>query len=98
MARADRAFLQRVVRYFVADNGIRQILDIGAGLPTADNTHQVAQSIAPETRIVYVDNDPLVLAHAATLITSSSEGTAEYLEADLNDPDRIISEARRRLD
>ena len=98
MARADRAFLQRVVRYFVADNGIRQILDIGAGLPTADNTHQVAQAIAPETRIVYVDNDPLVLAHAATLITSSSESTAEYLEADLNDPDRIISEARRRLD
>ena len=74
LAVADRAFLGRMVRHLVADEGIRQILDIGTGLPTADNTHQVAQSIAPESRIVYVDNDPLVLVHARALLTSSPEG------------------------
>ncbi len=75
MARDQRAFLARVVRYLAGEAGIRQFLDIGTGLPTADNTHQVAQQVAPESRIVYVDNDPLVLAHARALLTSSPEGT-----------------------
>jgi len=73
-ARANRAFLARSVRYLVAEHGIRQFLDIGTGLPTASNTHEVAQSVAPESRIVYVDNDPLVLSHARALLTSSPEG------------------------
>jgi hypothetical protein len=98
LALADRAFLRRVVRYFVADQGIRQILDIGTGLPTADNTHQVAQAIAPESRIVYVDNDPLVLAHARALLTGTSEGATGYIEADLNEPEAILDGAARTLD
>jgi hypothetical protein len=98
LAVADRAFLRRVVNYFVAEQGIRQILDIGTGLPTADNTHQVAQSIAPDSRIVYVDNDPLVLAHARALLTSTPEGATDYIEADLNDPAAILREAARTLD
>jgi O-methyltransferase involved in polyketide biosynthesis len=98
LAVADRAFLGRMVRHLVADEGIRQILDIGTGLPTADNTHQVAQAIAPDARIVYVDNDPLVLVHARALLTSTPEGVTEYIEADLNDPDAIIAAARETLD
>jgi O-methyltransferase involved in polyketide biosynthesis len=98
LAVADRAFLRRVVRYFVEREGIRQILDIGSGLPTADNTHQVAQAIAPETRIVYVDNDPLVLTHARTLLAASAEGVIDYVEADLNRPDGILRAAARTLD
>ncbi len=98
MAVADRAFLGRMVRHLVAERGIRQILDIGTGLPTADNTHQVAQSIAPDARVVYVDNDPLVLVHARALLTSTPEGVTEYLEADLNDPDAIVAQAARTLD
>ncbi|MFC6017011.1 SAM-dependent methyltransferase [Plantactinospora solaniradicis] len=98
LAVADRAFLGRMVRHLVADEGIRQILDIGTGLPTADNTHQVAQSIAPESRIVYVDNDPLVLVHARALLASSAEGATNYVQADLNDPETILREARRTLD
>jgi S-adenosyl methyltransferase len=98
LARADRAFLHRVVRFFVAEQGIRQILDVGTGLPTANNTHEVAQSIAPESRIVYVDNDPLVLVHARALLTSSPAGATDYIEADLHDPDTIVREARRTLD
>jgi O-methyltransferase involved in polyketide biosynthesis len=98
LAVADRAFLGRMVRHLVADRGIRQILDIGTGLPTADNTHQVAQSIAPETRIVYVDNDPLVLVHARALLTSTPEGQTSYIEADLNDPQAILQKAQRTLD
>jgi hypothetical protein len=98
LAAADRAFLRRAVRYFVAEQGVRQILDIGSGLPTADNTHQVAQSIAPDARIVYVDNDPLVLTHARTLLTSAPEGTTDYVEADLNDPGAILRAAARTLD
>src|SRR5216684_2315265 len=78
-ARANRAFLARSVRYLAAEAGIRQFLDIGTGLPTASNTHQVAQSVAPESRIVYVDNDPLVLSHARALLTSSPEGVTDYL-------------------
>ena len=72
--RANRAFLRRAVQYLAAEAGIRQFLDIGTGLPTAENTHEVAQSIAPESRIVYVDNDPIVLAHARALLTSTPEG------------------------
>ena len=98
LAVADRAFLRRVVRYLVADVGIRQLLDIGTGLPTEDNTHQVAQSIAPESRIVYVDNDPLVLVHARALLSSTPQGATDYLEADLNDPDAIVRAAQRTLD
>ncbi|NEA23068.1 SAM-dependent methyltransferase [Actinomadura bangladeshensis] len=96
-ARADRAFLGRAVRFLVAD-GIRQFLDIGTGLPTADNTHQVAQRTAPECRIVYVDHDPLVLTHARALLTSSPEGECHYIDADLCEPDKILAEARNLLD
>jgi S-adenosyl methyltransferase len=98
LARADRAFLKRVVRFFVAERGIRQILDIGTGLPTADNTHEVAQSIAPETHVVYVDNDPLVLSHARALLTSTEQGVTAYIDADLNDPASILREATDTLD
>ncbi|HEX8630456.1 MAG TPA: SAM-dependent methyltransferase [Catenuloplanes sp.] len=98
LAVADRAFLGRMVRHLVADQGIRQILDIGTGLPTADNTHQVAQSVAPDSRIVYVDNDPLVLVHARALLTSTPEGRTDYIEADLSDPTTTLREAARTLD
>jgi hypothetical protein len=91
--RANRAFLQRVVRYLTAEAGIRQFLDIGTGLPTADNTHEVAQSIAPESRVVYVDNDPLVLVHARALLRGTPEGRTAYLQADLREPDAILGHA-----
>jgi hypothetical protein len=97
-ARASRAFLARAVRYLAGDVGIRQFLDIGTGLPTANNTHQVAQAVAPECRIVYVDNDPIVLVHARALLTSTPEGKTAYIDADLRDPDRIMKEAARTLD
>jgi O-methyltransferase involved in polyketide biosynthesis len=97
-ARADRAFLGRAVRYLAGEAGIRQFLDIGTGLPTADNTHEVAQRVAPESRIVYVDNDPLVLVHARALLTSSSEGKTDYIEADLRNPGEILAQAARTLD
>ncbi len=97
-ARASRALQVRVIRYLAAEAGIRQFLDVGTGLPTANNTHQVAQQIAPESRIVYVDNDPMVLAHARALLTSSPEGATDYVDADLHDSDRIMSEAARTLD
>ncbi len=97
-ARADRLFLGRAVRYLAKDEEIRQFLDIGSGLPTVDNTHEVAQAAAPESRIVYVDNDPLVLAHAAGLLTSTPEGATDYIHADLRDADRILTEAARALD
>jgi len=90
-ARANRAFLQRAVRFLAAEAGIRQFLDIGTGLPTADNTHEVAQRVAPESRIVYVDNDPMVMAHARALLTSTPEGRTCYLEEDLRNPERILS-------
>jgi O-methyltransferase involved in polyketide biosynthesis len=98
LARADRAFLGRAVRYLVGEAGIRQFLDIGTGLPTANNTHQVAQAIAPESRVVYVDNDPLVLVHARALLTSTPEGACDYIDADLREPDKILAEAARTLD
>jgi hypothetical protein len=97
-ARADRAFLGRAVRYLAGEVGIRQFLDVGTGLPTADNTHEVAQRVAPEARIVYVDNDPMVLSHARALLTSSPEGVCDYLDADLRDPGKILADAARTLD
>jgi S-adenosyl methyltransferase len=97
-ARASRAFLARAVRYLAGEAGIRQFLDIGTGLPTANNTHQVAQAVAPECRIVYVDNDPIVLTHARALLTSSPEGATDYIDADLRDPDKILQQAARTLD
>jgi len=97
-ARADRLFLGRAVRYLAAERGIRQFLDVGSGLPTVDNTHEVAQRAAPDSRIVYVDNDPLVLAHASALLTSTPEGATDYIHADLREVDRILGEAARTLD
>ena len=98
VARTSRAWLTRAVRYLAAEAGMRQFLDIGTGLPTADNTHQVAQRVAPESKIVYVDNDPLVLAHARALLTSSPEGACEYLDADIRNPAAILDAARGLLD
>ena len=98
IARASRSFLIRTIRYLAEDAGIRQFLDVGTGLPTADNTHQVAQRIAPEARIVYVDNDPMVLAHARALLTSTKEGATAYIHADLDEPDKIMAEAAKTLD
>jgi O-methyltransferase involved in polyketide biosynthesis len=96
-ARADRYFLARAVRY-LCGQGIRQFLDIGTGLPTVDNTHEVAQRAAPESRIVYVDNDPLVLAHARALLTSTPEGACDYIDADVHDPESILRQAAQTLD
>ena len=98
IARASRRFLARVVRYLAVDAGIRQFLDVGTGLPTVNNTHEVAQGAAPESRIVYVDNDPLVLVHARALLTSSPEGATAYLEADVRDVDTIVEGAAATLD
>jgi hypothetical protein len=89
-ARENRAFLGRAVRYLAAEAGIRQFLDIGAGLPTVNNVHEVAQSIAPESRVAYVDNDPIVMAHARALLTSHESGRTVYVQADLHDPDAIL--------
>jgi S-adenosyl methyltransferase len=97
-ARQDRAFLGRAVRYLAGEAGIRQFLDIGTGLPTVDNTHEVAQRVAPTSRIVYVDNDPLVLTHARALLTSSSEGVTDYIDGDLSDSEAILRTAARTLD
>lgn len=97
-ARADRGFLVRAVRHLAGEAGIRQLLDVGTGLPTANNTHQVAQATAPGCRIVYVDNDPLVLAHARALLTSTPQGATAYIHADARDPDMILQEAARTLD
>jgi hypothetical protein len=98
IARHGRYFLSRVVRYLVEEAGIRQFLDIGTGLPAVDNTHEVAQRTAPECKIVYVDNDPLVLAHARALLTSCSDGACDYIDADLREPDAILTAAGRTLD
>ncbi len=97
IAREDRAFLGRAVRY-VTGQGIRQFLDIGTGIPTADNTHQVAQGLAAESRIVYVDNDRVVLAHARALLTSTPPGSTVFIDADLRDPDGILAAAAQTLD
>ncbi|WP_320065005.1 SAM-dependent methyltransferase [Micromonospora sp. RTGN7] len=100
LARENRAFLQRAVRYLAADVGIRQFLDIGTGIPSADNTHEVVQAVAPDARVLYVDNDPMVLVHARALLTSSQAGATAYLDADLRDPARILAagELHRTLD
>jgi S-adenosyl methyltransferase len=96
--RANRAYLARTVRYLVEEAGIRQFLDIGTGIPTANNTHQVAQSVAPECRVVYVDNDPIVLSHARALMASGPLGACDYIDADLRDTQTILAEAERTLD
>jgi hypothetical protein len=98
LARLQRRFLSRAVRFLAGPASIRQFLDIGTGLPTVDNTHEVAQRVAPESRIVYVDNDPLVLVHAQALLTSTPEGACDYIEADVRDPDLILEKAARTLD
>ncbi|KUN09324.1 S-adenosyl methyltransferase [Streptomyces yokosukanensis] len=97
-ARAQRAFLVRAVQHLVRDVGIRQFLDVGTGLPTADNTHEVAQRLLPEARIVYVDHDPVVLVHAEALLTSTPEGATDYIDADLRDPEAILEQAATTLD
>jgi S-adenosyl methyltransferase len=96
--RAQRAFLGRAVHFLTADVGIRQFLDIGTGLPSANNTHEVAQREAPESRIVYVDHDPVVLTHARALLTSSPEGATAYIDADLRNTAKILREAADTLD
>jgi S-adenosyl methyltransferase len=97
-ARAGRAFLGRVVPFLAGEAGMRQFLDIGTGIPTVGNTHQVAQGIAPESRVVYVDYDPVVLAHARALLTSSKEGATAYIDADLRDTPAILTKAAELLD
>jgi len=97
-ARANRQFLGRAVRFLAGEARIRQFLDVGTGLPTADNTHEVAQAVAPDARVVYVDNDPLVLTHARALLTSSPEGATDYLAADVRDPQAILRAAATTLD
>jgi trans-aconitate methyltransferase len=97
-ARTNRAFLSRAVRYLVVEAGVRQFLDIGTGLPTADNTHEVAQRTEPSTRICYVDNDPTVLAHARALLTSDPAGRTDYVHADIRNVDQILSAAAGTLD
>jgi len=96
--RANRAFLARTVRFLAAEAGIRQFLDIGTGIPTANNTHEVAQRVAPQCRIVYVDNDPVVLSHAKALLKSDPHGACAYLDADLRDPEKILADAADTLD
>ena len=96
--RANRAFLGRAVRFLAAEAGIRQFLDVGTGLPTSPNVHEVAQSAAPEGRIVYVDNDPIVLSHARALLTSTPGGACAYVDADLKDTAKILAEAAQTLD
>ncbi|GHH49818.1 SAM-dependent methyltransferase [Streptomyces candidus] len=97
-ARADREFLGRSVRHLTADCGIRQFLDVGTGLPSAGNTHEVAQRIAPDVRVAYVDNDPIVLTHAQALLTSTPEGHTAYADADLRDVDAVLAHAAKTLD
>ncbi|MFI7080314.1 SAM-dependent methyltransferase [Micromonospora sp. NPDC049903] len=99
MAQQSRKFLIQAVRYLAAEAGVRQFLDIGTGLPTMQNTHEVAQAIAPDSRIVYVDNDPMVLVHARALLSSTtSEGVTTYVPADYHDPEKILAEAAKTLD
>jgi len=97
-ARAGRYFMARAVRYLAGQAGVRQFLDVGTGLPAVDNTHEIAQRVAPESRIVYVDNDPLVLAHARALLSSLPEGGCDYVDADMRQADDILNAATRTLD
>jgi hypothetical protein len=96
--RANRAFLGRAVRYLAGEAGVRQFLDLGTGLPTAENTHQVAQATCPDARIVYADNDPMVLTYARALLTSTPEGATAYLQADIRDTDKVLAGAAETLD
>jgi hypothetical protein len=98
VARSSRGFLIQAVRFLAGEAGVRQFLDIGAGLPTANNTHEVAQRVAPDARVVYVDDDPVVLAHARALLTSAAAGVTAYVDADLRDPDTILEAAEKTLD
>jgi hypothetical protein len=96
--RANRAFLARGVRFLAGEAGVRQFLDIGTGIPSANNTHEVAQDVAPASRVMYVDNDPIVLAHARALLVGRPEGTTDYLDADLRETEKILDHARGLLD
>ncbi|WP_239309296.1 MULTISPECIES: SAM-dependent methyltransferase [unclassified Frankia] len=98
IARVGRAFLRRAVTHLAGEAGIRQFLDIGTGLPTMENTHEIAQRIAPDARVVYVDNDPLVLLHARALLVGTSEGATAYIDADVHDPEKILAGAAEILD
>jgi hypothetical protein len=98
LMRANRAYIRRAVRFLVGDAGIRQFLDIGTGIPTAGNTHEVAQQIAPDSRVVYVDYDAVVLAHARALLTSTSEGATDYVDSDLRDVTKVLTGAAETLD
>jgi S-adenosyl methyltransferase len=95
VARSSRAFLKRSVTFLAGEAGIRQFLDVGTGMPTAEHTHQVAQAVAPDARVAYVDNDPLVLTHARAVLTGTREGATEYIDADLRDPAAVIEAAGR---
>lgn len=97
-ARANRRFMERATRAVVRETGIRQFLDVGSGIPTEPNLHQIAQSVVPDARVVYVDNDPIVLAHAAALLRGTPEGVTEYLQADAREPERILERAASVLD
>ncbi|MEV4628478.1 SAM-dependent methyltransferase [Micromonospora sp. NPDC049523] len=92
MAQENRAFMHRVVRYLTGEAGIRQFLDIGTGIPTRPNVHEIAQAIAPQTRVAYVDHDPIVLVHARALMVSGTEGETVYLDADLREPGKILAD------
>jgi hypothetical protein len=92
--RANRAYMARQAHFIAAELGVRQFLDIGAGLPTAPNLHEVVQSVAAESRVMYVDNDPIVLVHARALLASAPQGRTAYLDADLHDPDAIVASAQ----
>jgi hypothetical protein len=98
IARSSRGFLTRAVTFMAGEAGVRQFLDIGTGLPTQDNTHEVAQRVAPDARVVYVDNDPLVLAHARALLTSAGPGQTQYIDASLLEPDKVLEAAAELLD
>jgi hypothetical protein len=98
LMRANRAFLRRAVQFLAGEAGIRQFLDIGTGIPTAGNTHEVAQGVAPDSRVVYVDYDPVVLAHARALLTSTSAGATDYVDADLRDVTKVLTAAAKTLD
>lgn len=98
MAQSCRYFTRRAVRFLADELGIRQFLDVGTGLPTHDSTHEITQRVAPESQVVYVDNDPLVLAHAYALLTSSTQGSTDYISAGLNEPGSILEVARQKLD
>ena len=98
VARAQRTFLRRAVTHLVLEEGIDQFLDLGTGLPTHNNTHEIAQSANPSARVVYVDNDPMVLAHARALLTGTEEGVTDYVDADVLDPDSVLKAAARTLD